>query len=170
MPNIHTKPAWYLPECEATPESRYYDRRGFLTALGIGGLAMMAPGCGEAAEGGVLAGSEPVAHTGPPSFPHYAVNPSFADAGRPLTCAIGSGKGRDLPVSDAAYFYDGFGIEGETGDWIAVGDGANLARVLRITTNYYQADVLHLDREVEWRVGAPVSLPWQGDAPEEGEL
>lgn len=90
------------------------------------------------------------------------------DAGTPLTLAIGSGSGTALPVADGRYFFDGFGVEGEEGDWIAVGDGDKLARVERIELRYYQADLLNLDREVSWADGTPVSLPWTGEAPDIG--
>ncbi len=90
------------------------------------------------------------------------------DAGLPLTTAFGAGKGRRLAVVDALPFYDGFGIEGEQGDWIAVGAGDNLAQVEKVEFHYYRPDVLVLDREMEWKDGAPVSLPWSGKAPDLG--
>ena len=55
-------------------------------------------------------------------------------------------------------FYDGFGIEGEEGDFIVVGTGDNLAQVLRVELRYYQSAILHLDREVTWEDGMPVTL------------
>ncbi len=90
------------------------------------------------------------------------------DAGAPLTWAIGSGTGSVLPVDDGMPFYDGFGIEGEEGDWIAVGTGDNLAQIERVELRYYQPALLHLDREVTWENEMPVSLPWAGDAPDIG--
>ncbi len=90
------------------------------------------------------------------------------DAGTPLTIALGEGRGRALPVADGRWFYDGFGIEGEEGDLIAVGEGENLARIERVELRYYRAALLHLDREVEWADGMPISLPWSGSAPDVG--
>lgn len=90
------------------------------------------------------------------------------DAGRPLAIAIGQGSGTELPVSDGIAFYDGFGIVGEPGDWIAVGQPDQLARIERIELRYYQPAILHLDRSVRWTDGAPVSLPWAGQAPDIG--
>ncbi len=90
------------------------------------------------------------------------------DAGAPLTWAIGSGTGRELPVDDGMFFYDGFGIEGEEGDWIAIGRGDNLAQIERVELRYYLPAILHLDREMTWEDGAPVSLPWAGEAPDPG--
>ena len=92
------------------------------------------------------------------------------DGGRPLAIAIGRGQGQALPVSDGICFYDGFGIAGEKGDWIAVARPDQVARVERVELRYYQPALLHLDREVEWADGAPVSLPWTGQAPDIGAL
>lgn len=89
-------------------------------------------------------------------------------AGTPLTLAIGHGRGCVLPVSDGRPFFDGFGIEGETGDLIAVGTPHQLARIRHVELRYYQPALLHLDREVTWQDGAPVSLPWTGNAPDLG--
>ena len=90
------------------------------------------------------------------------------DAGHPLTIAIGNGHGRDLPVSDCRYFYDGYGINGEVGDWIAIGSGNNLAQISKIEFRYGQPSILHLDRDVQWTDGMPVGLPWSGKAPDMG--
>ncbi|MGI5820002.1 MAG: PKD domain-containing protein [Armatimonadota bacterium] len=92
------------------------------------------------------------------------------DAGTPLTWAMGSGTGRELPVGDGRWFYDGFGIEGEEGDIIAIGSGDTIAQIERVELRYYQPAILHLDREVTWENGMPVSLPWAGDAPDIGAL
>lgn len=87
------------------------------------------------------------------------------EAGRPLTKAVGNGTGTTLPVEDAAYFYDGFGITGELGDLIAVG---HVGQVARITEVDYSNNVLTLDRNVSWRDGDSVSFPWIGEAPDIG--
>ncbi|MFO7948638.1 MAG: right-handed parallel beta-helix repeat-containing protein [Armatimonadota bacterium] len=90
------------------------------------------------------------------------------DAGTPLALALGEGTGTALPVTDGVPFYDGFGIEGEEGDFIAIGEGSNIAQIERVELRYYQPAILHLDREVTWEDGMPVSLPWAGDAPDIG--
>ncbi|MGI5818839.1 MAG: right-handed parallel beta-helix repeat-containing protein [Armatimonadota bacterium] len=92
------------------------------------------------------------------------------DGGTPLTWAIGEGTGRELPVSDGRWFYDGLGIEGEEGDWIAIGSGENLAQIERIEHHSYQPTILHLDREVGWEDAMPVSLPWAGEGPDIGAI
>ena len=92
------------------------------------------------------------------------------DAGTPLAMAMGEGTGRALPVTDGRWFYDGFGIEGEEGDFIAIGTGDNIAQVQRVELRYYQPAILHLDCEVSWKDGMPVGLPWAGEAPDLGAL
>ncbi len=100
----------------------------------------------------------------------YRLAPGSAamDAGEPLARAVGSGTGSTLPVNDGVPFYDGFGIDGEEGDWIAIGSGDNLARVQRVELRYYRPAILHLDREVTWTNAMPVSLPWAGEGPDIG--
>ena len=87
------------------------------------------------------------------------------DAGRPLAATTAAGRGAELPVDDARWFYDGFGIDGEQGDLIWVGQAKAEARVK-------QADlarrVLLLDRPLTWATGDPVTLPFAGQAPDLG--
>ncbi len=87
------------------------------------------------------------------------------NSGRHLTAAVGLGNSNVLPVKDALYFYDGFGIVGEVGDLIAVGSGDNTARIVSIDRDKNQ---LVLDRVVTWKDGDPVGLPWVGEAPDLG--
>lgn len=90
------------------------------------------------------------------------------DAGRALTRTRRAGRGREVPVDDGRYFYDGFGIEGEKGDRVAIGKGDRTARIEKVVLNYYQPDLLVLDREMVWEAGDPVGLPWSGAAPDIG--
>ncbi|HOI54901.1 MAG TPA: right-handed parallel beta-helix repeat-containing protein [Phycisphaerae bacterium] len=84
------------------------------------------------------------------------------DAGAPLTVATAAGKGAVVPVEDPLYFCDGFGqIDG---DMVAVGDNAP-ARLVKVD---YEARTLTLDREVSWQDKAPVTLAFQGKAPDLG--
>ncbi len=87
------------------------------------------------------------------------------DAGRPLARAAASGSGRLLPVDDARWFYDGFGIPGEQGDMIIVGE---VRREARVVTRDLEAGTLVLDRDLTWREGDAVTLPFAGDAPDLG--
>ncbi len=87
------------------------------------------------------------------------------DAGAPLTKTRSAGNGTSLPVEDPFYFYDGYGIEGETGDLIAVGHPGNRAYVVAID---HDNRLLELDRALDWKEGAPVAFPWSGDGPDMG--
>ncbi|HHT25850.1 MAG TPA: PKD domain-containing protein [Firmicutes bacterium] len=90
---------------------------------------------------------------------------ALRDGGAALTKTRGNGNGKVLPVEDAYGFYDGFGIVGEVGDLIQVGDASQTARVVAID---YENRLLTLDREVTWQDGMPVGLPWSGSAPDIG--
>jgi len=89
------------------------------------------------------------------------------DAGLPLTLTTAAGSGRSLPVADARWFYDGFGLPGETGDTIWVGSDRDVAIV---TSRDVGRNLLVLDREIRWRNGAPVTLPHAGTAPDLGAI
>lgn len=82
-----------------------------------------------------------------------------------LTTAVGSGESHVVPVEDAGFFYDGFGIDGEMGDLISIGFAGQTARVIRVDRSKNE---LTLDRIVHWDDGAPVSFPWSGDGPDIG--
>jgi hypothetical protein len=102
----------------------------------------------------------------PETYNHaLSADSPLIDAGRFLTRTVGAGQGRVVPVEDAAYFYDGFGIEGELGDLIAVGSADQLARVVAVD---HVNNTLTLDRDVEWDDGVPVDFPWSGSAPDIG--
>lgn len=94
-----------------------------------------------------------------------ATGSRLRDAGQPLTRTAGSGSGTILAVEDVGYFFDGFGIEGEQGDVIAVGSSQQKARVDSVDR---PGNRLFLDRSLRWSDGAPVSLPWTGAAPDMG--
>lgn len=87
------------------------------------------------------------------------------DAGRPLTTTASAGSGRLMRVEDARYFYCGFGIPGEQGDLIWVGEERDPARVVG---RDLEADMLILDRDLSWEDEAPVTLPYAGEAPDHG--
>jgi len=87
------------------------------------------------------------------------------DAGLFLTHALTSGSGNVIAVADAVFFYDGFGIPGESGDLVAVGSPHQVARVLAAD---WELGTLELDRSITWQAGDPVSLVWDGKAPDIG--
>ncbi len=88
-----------------------------------------------------------------------------ADAGQPLTTTRAAGRGRQVPVGDARWFYDGFQIAGEVGDLVWVGPERREARVVAVDL---AERALTLDRELSWSADAPVSLPYAGPAPDLG--
>ena len=87
------------------------------------------------------------------------------DTGTFLAHAVGSGTGTTLPVDDARYFCDGYGIEGVTGDRIQLEGQAETATVVSIN---YDTHTLTLDRSLSWSAGQGVSLAFQGTAPDIG--
>lgn len=87
------------------------------------------------------------------------------DAGSLLANATSAGTGRVLPVDDARWFFDGFGIPGERGDLIFVGPSKQPAIVVKADASNSQ---LTLDRDLEWRKGDGVSLAYAGKAPDLG--
>ncbi|MFW5867489.1 MAG: right-handed parallel beta-helix repeat-containing protein, partial [Armatimonadota bacterium] len=122
----------------------------------------------ELAEGeplaGIIAGSPQF--TDAAAWEHVPAEGSpLIDGGEFLTYAVVDGEGQRIEVEDAQWFYDGFGIEGEQGDLIAVGAAENVARIVSAD---YEADVLELDRPLRWSEGDAVSLRWAGEAPEIG--
>ncbi len=87
------------------------------------------------------------------------------NAGTSLTRTRDDGEGTILPVTDASVFFDGFGIPGESGDIIAVGETLQQARVLEVRQRNGE---IVLDRMVTWKDGDPVSFPWGGSNPDVG--
>ncbi|MGI6083302.1 MAG: PKD domain-containing protein, partial [Limnochordia bacterium] len=102
----------------------------------------------------------------PEGFDHrLTAGSSLMDASVALTHTVRGGEGEILPVEDVFYFYDGFGMEGERGDLISVGDPRRVARIVRVD---YDEGNLVLDRPLTWQAGEPVSLAWDGAAPDMG--
>ncbi|MBW2527655.1 MAG: right-handed parallel beta-helix repeat-containing protein, partial [Deltaproteobacteria bacterium] len=91
----------------------------------------------------------------------------MVDAARFVTRTVGAGSGTELAVEDGGYFYDGYGIEGETGDEIQLEGQTETARVVGID---YDAHLLSLDRSLTWTDGAGVHLAFAGAAPDMGAL
>ncbi|MEJ5309854.1 MAG: NosD domain-containing protein [Anaerolineae bacterium] len=89
----------------------------------------------------------------------------MVDAGTWLAHAAGSGSGVTLPVDDARYFHNGFGIEGVTGDVIQLAGQTETAVVIGVD---YDTHVLTLDRALSWQAGQGVSLAYTGSAPDVG--
>ena len=92
-----------------------------------------------------------------------AVSPCI-DAGTPLTYAIGSGSGSTIDVESAMYFTDG--VEIIDGDIIWIGDDTTAQVIGRDLDN----NTLTLDKAVAWADGDPVTLPYEGNAPDMGAM
>jgi parallel beta-helix repeat protein len=87
------------------------------------------------------------------------------NAGVFLTTVVGSGSGTQLPVADAAYFYDGMGIPGEVGDVIQLEGQTDRARIVAVN---YATNTLTLDRALSWTAGQGVAQRYNGTAPDIG--
>ncbi len=87
------------------------------------------------------------------------------DAGAFLTAATSSGSGTLIPVEDASYFYDGWGIPGEQGDLIQLQGQTETARIVSID---YDNNRITVDGSLSWSAGQGVSLPYHGSAPDVG--
>lgn len=87
------------------------------------------------------------------------------DAGAFVARAVTDGSGSVLVLDDASWFYDGFGISGETGDMIRIQGQNESARIVSID---YEANSLTLSRDLTWSSGDGVHLDYSGDAPDVG--
>lgn len=98
---------------------------------------------------------------------YFTLEPTspMIDAGRFLTATVGSGSGTTLVVDDAGYFYDGFGIAGETGDEIQLQGSNETAHIVEIN---YANHTITLDRALNWNAGQGVALKYNGTAPDMG--
>ena len=85
------------------------------------------------------------------------------DAGAFLAKTVGSGSGVNLPVDDAGWFIDGFGIV--DGDTIQVEGQSEPAVIVSVD---YDANILTLDRSLSWHAGQKVSMKYNGAAPDIG--
>ena len=183
-----------LPVADASAFARLREEREGRIAITVGELEDLAAVVGVDGARGLLrldreieweADAPLTLLTGPADVGTFAenmeVDPGFADparldfsltwdsplrdSGAPLTVTRAAGSGDVLPVEDPYPFYDGYGIEGERGDAIAVGSSDNRARVVEVDP---EAKTLRLDRELQWAAGDPVSFPWSGAGPDIG--
>ena len=87
------------------------------------------------------------------------------NTGQPLATTGEAGSGRQMPVDDARWFYDGFGIPGEVGDLVFIGSDKKQARVVQADI---EKNILTLDRDLSWKKGADITMPHRGVAPDLG--
>jgi len=87
------------------------------------------------------------------------------DAGAFVTRTVGAGNGKVMTVEDVGYFYDGFGIPGETGDIIRLEGEPSTARIVRID---YPNRTFTLDKAITWTSGQYLHLEYSGIGPDMG--
>jgi hypothetical protein len=85
------------------------------------------------------------------------------DQGVFLTTTTSAGSGTDIPVEDASYFIDGFGVV--EGDRIQL---QGQAQVVRIVSVDYVANQIAVDAALTWTSGLGVGLPYAGAKPDIG--
>jgi len=102
-----------------------------------------------------------------PELLDFHLDPSSpcVDNGGFLTRTSGAGSGTTLPVEDAGYFTDGFGVPGVLGDLIQLEGQGVTARVVAVD---HDADVLTLDTALFWSDGLGVAQPYVGARPDQG--
>jgi hypothetical protein len=96
---------------------------------------------------------------------HLRLESPMIDAGGFLTTTTGRGSGISMPVADAGYFYDGYGITDEKGDVIQLSGQTETARVIGID---YGNKRLILDKALSWSDKQGVALQYSGNGPDVG--
>jgi hypothetical protein len=90
-------------------------------------------------------------------------NSPAIDAGTWLSTIISpTGSGTSFQVDDVSYFYDGYGIPGETGEIIKT-QGGQIATIVDIT-----GDKITVDKSINWTIGEGLALNYEGAAPDIG--
>ncbi len=90
---------------------------------------------------------------------------AMIDAGTALTKTRGAGSGRELPVEDVTWFFDGYDIPGQHGDVIQLIGSQRPVRVVDIN---YEKNILKLSAPLRWSTGQGVALRYAGRAPDIG--
>ena len=94
---------------------------------------------------------------------HLQPDSPCVNAGTWLTTTTSSGSGTQIPVQDATYFFDGYGIV--DGDLIQLEGQTQTARITNVD---YDNNILTVDRSLAWSADQGVSLPYSGEAPDIG--
>ncbi len=97
----------------------------------------------------------------------FRLNSSSAsvDSGRFLANTRSSGSGTTIPVDDAGFFYDGFGIEDEVGDLVRLEGGSETFRIVSVD---YASNEITVDQPATWSAGQGISHDYIGLAPDLG--
>ena len=85
------------------------------------------------------------------------------DAGAFLTITVGDGSGNVIPVEDAHYFIDGWGIV--EGDLIQLEGSPETLQIMGID---YEENMITVDKSVSWSDGLGVSFSYSSTAPDIG--
>jgi len=80
-----------------------------------------------------------------------------------LTTITSSGSGNQIPVEDAGYFCDGFGIIDR--DLIQLEGQTQTAKITNVD---YNSNIITVDTPLSWYSGQGVSMPYYGYAPDIG--
>ncbi|MFA7301447.1 MAG: right-handed parallel beta-helix repeat-containing protein [Candidatus Shapirobacteria bacterium] len=83
------------------------------------------------------------------------------DAGSVLTTTVSAGNGTSIPVTDARYFFNGYGLM--TGDIIQVGSTTTV-----VTEVDYVENIITVSPSISWSNGDGVSYAYSGVAPDMG--
>ncbi len=89
----------------------------------------------------------------------------YINTGVFITEAVSAGSGTLLPITNAGFFTDGFGIADEIGDLIQLAGEPSTVRVIAID---YTNNTLTLDRPLTWEKDQGVHLEYVGNKPEPG--
>ncbi|NIO22624.1 MAG: hypothetical protein GTN38_01170, partial [Candidatus Aenigmarchaeota archaeon] len=94
---------------------------------------------------------------------HLRSNSPCIDAGGWLTATRSAGSGNNIPVQNAGYFIDGFGIV--EGDLIQFQGQTTTARITNVN---YDTNTITVNTPLTWTSGQGVSLSYSGSAPDIG--
>jgi MYXO-CTERM domain-containing protein len=162
---------WALA-ASANPSPGYYDNRVvanllFANADCQGGGEQISPGDPIAAAfaDNTLATEDPGFVDAAAADFHLAPGSAVIDTGPWLAHAVGAGRGTDLTVDDARWFFDGGGVIDELGDLVQLEGDGETARVVGIDL---EAGMLVLDAPLSWADGQGLALAYAGEAPEPG--
>jgi hypothetical protein len=93
------------------------------------------------------------------------------NAGAFLTTTRSAGSGTQIPVQDAHYFFDGWGMAQEIPDADIQGDLIQLegqTQTARITNINYNTNTITVDTSLSWTSGQGLSLAYKGSKPDMG--
>ena len=98
------------------------------------------------------------------SMPIKSISPAIDTGAYLTTITSNSGTGTSFVVADALYFYDGWGISGETGDVI----GTESGKVTTIQTIDYSSRRITVEPAINFVRGEGVALDYCGSRPDVG--